>query len=150
MSADLDMFEYGSGFSTEYFARRCRSVVSVEYDAVWYAKVKSSMPAHATILHVPIDDISGYSKAILARATRFDLVLVDGAHRVECLRAALFALSDSGVVVLDDSSREEYLPGFALMKEAGFREITLKGMKPTHTGIHSTTVFYRDGNCLGL
>ncbi|MCU0793392.1 MAG: class I SAM-dependent methyltransferase [Opitutaceae bacterium] len=150
LSPGFELFEYGSGFSTEYFARRCKRVISVEYDATWYEKVKAKVPAHVTVVHVPIQDVQGYSGAIAGQATKFDVVLVDGAHRVECLRAALPALSESGVVILDDSSREEYRPGFEMMKAAGFREITLVGMKPTHPGMHSTTLFYRDRNCLGL
>jgi len=32
LNADLTMFEYGSGFSTKFYAKRVKSIISLEYD----------------------------------------------------------------------------------------------------------------------
>jgi hypothetical protein len=146
----FSLFEYGSGFSTEYYARRCRTVVSVEYDRVWFDKLSGKMPANASLMHVPRDEPAVYSQSIRKAGLVFDVVVVDGAHRVLCIKSSLDFLSSAGIVILDDSDREEYKPVFKFMIESGFREITLEGMKPTHTGVHSTTIFFRDGNCFGF
>jgi len=34
--SDLKVFEYGSGFSTLYWSKRCKYVVSVEHDEEWF------------------------------------------------------------------------------------------------------------------
>jgi len=37
---DMSGFEWGSGKSTSFFARRVKSLVSIEHDEVWYHQVK--------------------------------------------------------------------------------------------------------------
>jgi hypothetical protein len=41
LKKDMKVFEYGSGSSTLFFAKRTESVVSIEHDLIWYNKVKS-------------------------------------------------------------------------------------------------------------
>jgi 16S rRNA A1518/A1519 N6-dimethyltransferase RsmA/KsgA/DIM1 with predicted DNA glycosylase/AP lyase activity len=46
LDSDMRVFEYGSGFSTLYFAERVSSVVSVEYDQQWIEKLSTNLPSN--------------------------------------------------------------------------------------------------------
>ncbi|MCF7838005.1 MAG: class I SAM-dependent methyltransferase [Candidatus Marinimicrobia bacterium] len=43
LPSDLDVFEWGSGSSTLYFANRARRVVSIEHNPEWYAEVRAAL-----------------------------------------------------------------------------------------------------------
>jgi hypothetical protein len=59
-------------------------------------------------------------------------------------------LSDRGVVVLDDSEREHYAEAIKFFKNNGFRELSFSGVSPGLFYLKSTSVFYKDSNCLGI
>ena len=88
--------------------------------------------------------------AILEDDDRYDVVVIDGRDRVNCLKHALERLTPSGVVLLDDSHRPRYAAAHEHAREAGFRSLRLQGLKPRGREIDETTIFYRDGNCLGI
>jgi hypothetical protein len=43
LNSNMQVFEYGSGGSTLYFAKRCRHLISVEHDQEWACKVSDAM-----------------------------------------------------------------------------------------------------------
>jgi hypothetical protein len=49
LAPTMRVFEWGSGGSTVFFAQRVGSVVSVEHDADWYARVRSLLEAPGLI-----------------------------------------------------------------------------------------------------
>ena len=59
-------------------------------------------------------------------------------------------LTDDGVLILDDSNREEYYEIWKFYIQKGFREITFEGLKPNGFCNEHTTIFYRDNNCLHI
>ena len=150
LTTDLTLFEYGSGYSTEFFAARVAVVTSVEYDAEWVERIRSRMPGNATIVFREADGDGEYCRAIHTVGQPLDVVVIDGRDRVNCLRQALGALTPRGVILFDDTHRERYRDAFAIAREAGFRALSLDGLKPTGNEADETTIFYRDGNCLGL
>jgi hypothetical protein len=150
LSSDLDLFEYGSGSSTAYFAKLVRRVTSVEHDQSWVERVRPMLPANAELVFTPVDVDGGYCRAVHATGRRHDVIVVDGRDRVNCLRQSASAVSERGVILLDDSHRESYGDGVAFLHERGFRSLRVEGLKPTGTDVDCTTVFYRDGNCLNL
>lgn len=113
-------FEYGSGRSTIWFAKRIRSLVSVEHNPKWYALVKDELekeclsnvdlvlcereedkePEGADSKYVSV--INQFSNG------SFDFILVDGVYRAECCASALPKLKPDGMLIIDDIHR--YLP----------------------------------------
>ncbi len=150
LTKDLSVFEYGSGYSTQFYARHARTVISVEYDQAWYSTIGPRLPANAHILFVPQDVDGEYCRAITRTGDRFDVVIVDGRDRVNCVRQALQVLSSRGVVVLDDSQREKYAPALACAQDQGFLSVDFDGIKPTDSSWCRSTILYRRENCLGL
>ena len=43
LSAEMRIFEYGSGGSTLYFATRVKQVISIEHDPAWHARVQAAL-----------------------------------------------------------------------------------------------------------
>jgi len=95
-------------------------------------------------------DMEQYTTACLLPGVRYDLVVVDGVWRNECLPSALQCLSEHGVLVLDNAERAEYAAGRKMLLERGFRELSFVGMGPINHYEWVTSIFYRDGNCLGI
>lgn len=61
---------------------------------------------------------AGYNYATipLTYGRKFDLILIDGRRRNECLLVARELLAPGGVVILHDAHRERYEPGCALFE----------------------------------
>ncbi|MBN7798314.1 class I SAM-dependent methyltransferase [Parahaliea mediterranea] len=147
---DHNLFEYGSGYSTQFYARHAGTVTSVEHNRDWYNILNKNKPENVELLFRDIGDINGYCQAIAGGDRRFDIIVVDGRERLQCMEVAVDFLSEQGVVLLDDSSRKRYQDGRSAMKRRGFRELDFIGIKPGGLSTHQTTLFYKENNCLGL
>jgi hypothetical protein len=84
------------------------------------------------------------------RASPYDIIVVDGRDRVNCIRHAVDALSEVGVIVLDNSEREEYGVACTFLESRGFRRLPLRGLAPLVNYVSETSLFYRSANVLGL
>jgi hypothetical protein len=118
---DVDAFEYGSGASTVWLARRCRSVVTAEHDVSFAhamastiardnVELKLAEPERSSTPRISSGrsgyagfDFSSYVDTIGTR--RYDLIVVDGRARVACLERALAQLAEGGLIVFDNSAR---------------------------------------------
>ncbi len=147
---DLTLFEFGSGYSTYFFADKVRAVTSVEYDEKWFQLVKLHLPDNVNLIFKAKDIDGDYCRVICSTNDQYDVVIVDGRDRVNCIRQSIAALSLRGVILLDDSQREKYQEGIHFAKENGFRALDIEGLKATGARIYRTTILYREGNCLGL
>lgn len=150
LHAQLNVFEYGSGSSTLFYAKRVNEVVSVEHDQAWYEKIKGTKPANADLIYCELKKDGEYARKAAALEKPFDLVIVDGRDRVNCCKYGIAALSESGVIILDDSERPEYQPARALLLAAGFKELSFSGISPGLFYLKATSVFYRTDNCLAI
>ena len=147
---DDAVFEYGAGMSTFWWAERVRRVVAIEHDLAWYEKLRGRLPANVELLHQPLEYGGAYCRGVLADPGAFSLVVIDGRDRVACARHAVKGLTAGGVIVWDDTDRSQYREGIEFLHAEGFRSVEFVGMTPAATHAHETTIFYRDGNCLGL
>ena len=146
-----NLFEYGSGFSTLFFSKISKQITSVEYDEQW-AKVTQELlknTENTNILHIPYESIS-YSTSARDTGFKFDIIIVDGRNRVACVKESVEALSNEGVIILDDSERDRYSAAFDIMEKSGFKNISFYGPKPGAFIPSQSTIFYRTNNCLGI
>ncbi|WP_141551676.1 class I SAM-dependent methyltransferase [Natrinema sp. CBA1119] len=144
--AGTRLFEYGGGNSTVWYADRASKVVSVEDDEKWYRKIKPLMPENASLHHISAET---YANSIQSRGP-FDVIIIDGLDRNQCIEAAVPELSDSGIIILDDAQRQKYKTGKQKLRDEGFSHIEFEGLKPINRMPAKTSVYYRENNCLGL
>lgn len=106
---DARVFEYGAGASTIWLAHRSASLVSVEHHAEWYWLLAAKVAPFANIrlLHRDLDG-EAYIDAIAEAEGPFDLIVIDGRRRTECLARATPHLKQGGIILFDDSGRRRY------------------------------------------
>ena len=144
----MTVFEYGSGYSTLWWAERAKSVVACEHHPGWYEQMKGMVPANVQLVHEGLASGGAY----VGKAAEFqsDIIVVDGRDRVSCAKACLPGLSERGVVIWDNSERERYQDGYDFLKQHGFRRLDFSGPGPIDFWPWCTSVFYRNDNCLGI
>ena len=135
------VFEYGSGNSTRFWARRAARVVSVEHNPAWYDRVRPLLPANCELMLEP--DSDRYADAVRSYAEPFDVIVIDGLvtgrTRLKCARAAVRALRPGGMIILDNS---DWLPESSrYLRESGLIEVDMTGFAPIND-YTCTTSFY--------
>jgi hypothetical protein len=97
-----NVFEWGSGNSTLFWADKCNDVTSVENDQTYYQKVKSCSRSNVS-LFLEVEP-SKYVNKIAQCNKKFDIIVIDGPDwRLDCAQLAIQYLSDEGIIILDNS-----------------------------------------------
>jgi hypothetical protein len=157
--APARVFEFGSGASTLWLARRSGEVHSVEHDAGFAESIRPRLSAFQNVvLHVepPVEssspqassavedyadlDFTSYVSTIDAVDGEFDLVVIDGRARHACLERAVPRIADGGMIVFDNSRRQRYRDAIA---RSGLHEQVLRGLTPTLPYPEQTSLLYR-------
>jgi hypothetical protein len=156
------VFEYGSGASTIWLARRAGEVHSVEHHA-GFAELMAGKVAdrpQVSLRHVPAErvpagqrpatpsrrhghqdlDFTAYVQSIDAVDGDFDLVVVDGRARVACLRRAMDRLAPDGMLVFDNCNRWRYREG---LRSAGLTVQKIRGAAPCLPYLTETALLTR-------
>jgi len=146
------VFEFGSGNSTYFYANYAGAVVSVEHDKEWFDKIEKSAakPDNSELIFCELVRDGDYCRMPLKLNKKFDIVIVDGRDRVNCCKQSVEAITANGVVVLDDSERDEYKEGVDFLLSEGFKHLLFSGISPGLFYRKSTSVFYKADNCLGI
>ncbi len=150
LGKEMEVFEFGSGYSTLYYANLVKSIISVEHDKNWYQYLHNQLPGNAKVLLCPLEEKEKYFLSAETQNKKFHLIFVDGEFRDECVTHSLNALHETGVLILDDTERPEYLTARNFLKNNGFREIQFWGIAPGLFYRRATSVFYRNNNCLKI
>jgi hypothetical protein len=147
---EMEVFEYSCGNSTLWWSTRVKNIISCEHDREWFERMKSAAPSNASLHHIELEYGGAYSQKISEYRNKFDVIVIDGRDRVNCAKNCLSALKENGVVVWDNSDRDEYCEGYNYLKANGFRRLDFSGMGPVNLDDWCTSIFYRSNNCLGL
>lgn len=147
----MAVFEYGSGNSTLWWGERVHKLVSCEHDKEWYARYKQIIPDKTTYLFRRCKGNSlDYAREITRYRKGFDILVLDGRERVKCAINGMQSLRDNGVILWDNSDREDYQEGFDYLQAKGFKRLDFWGLGPLSTRKWCTSVFYRVRNCLHI
>lgn len=114
---DWEVFEWGCGGSTVWFARNCKYIIGVEHNTEWVDRVKFRLDKESltnyTILYVKSGRLGdperyrSYANTIdIYPDESFDLISVDGeaSCRGWCIANALPKLKSGGILLLDNSN----------------------------------------------
>lgn len=148
ISPQMEVFEFGCGNSTLWWAARVSKVVCCEHDPEWYSKVKSQIGTNVELeLRKRGPEYTGFIENFPGR---FHVIIVDGRDRVSCIKRSLGSLRSDGILLLDNSERPQYKSGIEFLVGQGFRRLDFEGPIPVVTERSTTTIFYKRENCLNI
>jgi hypothetical protein len=150
LTEDVKLLEFGSGYSTLFFSRLVGSVTSIESAGEWFETTRQMVGDSANLFLVESTETESYRKILEKLDDHFDVILIDGRNRVSCALLTSDMVTERGVILFDDSMREEYKEGIDHLVDKGFKQLDFEGVKPTSIKLYRTSVFYKPGNCLGL
>jgi predicted O-methyltransferase YrrM len=114
------ILEWGTGNSTRMMLEECpeSEIHTIEHDPNWFINWYKTFRERKNVYAYCIPLTENYSLAPLSfmQKGKFDLIFIDGRHRVKCLQVAKTVMNDRGVVILHDSERERYNDGKALFR----------------------------------
>jgi len=132
------VFEWGSGISTTWLAKRVAELITVEHDIAWYESTARNIGAqrltNVTLVYAAPNrhenDFSWSTQwrfyEVLHHAPKkkefkdymsvidrypdsyFDCIAIDGRERIGCLMHAMQKLRSNGFVIFDDTLRRQY------------------------------------------
>jgi len=137
--SDKNVFEWGSGNSTRYWAARCRSATAIENQPSWFDSVASDLAANARVWLRESPD--GYVNAISSMEKAFDIIVIDGIERERCAAVAADFLSESGFIILDNS---DWHPLAAKsLRTKSLIQVDFAGFGPVNEYAWTTSFFLR-------
>ena len=152
LTKSMDVFEYGSGGSTIFFANRCQSVVSIENNLFWFKELKHKID-ESGFLNIRLQYIeynfhyshdfenSEYLNSIPEK--KFDIIVIDCAEesnpvRPLCFYHAQTKIKKGGIIIVDDSWR---YPEIRITNQAkSFKKFVSIG--PCRMGVTSTDIYF--------
>ena len=154
IKAEMRVFEWGSGSSTLWFAKRVKSIESIEHNNRWYDDMMADLgnldPSSRSRTRVTFaPQQSDYVRAIdQGQHAPYDIIFIDGISRPDCLRRAIHFLRPGGVIILDDSFRQEYREAFQHVIQQGFFYHNYYDLVPTKIFIGCTSFLSQDPTSL--
>jgi hypothetical protein len=149
---DMSVFEYGSGGSTLFFARRTRKVTSVEDNPQWFEwvsgrlKQKGLTNASLSLRQFNFKEPVEFEKSEYLNALpdeKFDIIVIDGSEEWTQVRPICFAKAEGrikkgGIIIVDDSWRYP-----TLRKNHHARNLKIfQSVGPCRPGVTSTDIFF--------
>jgi hypothetical protein len=148
------VFEFGGGGSTLWLEDLGAKVTVAEHDREWHAQLAAALTPRTTLLFRPPQKsgtvtsavVPGFFDAYAAAIDgepdgSFDLVIVDGRARVECVRHVMPKVRPSGLLILDDTERARYEPAAETL--TGWERRVFVGLKPGLRAPAQTSVWRR-------
>jgi hypothetical protein len=137
-----NIFEYGSGNSSIFWASLASTVTSVEVDSAWFEIISKSKISNLSI-HLK-EQKSEYVDFIGNANKLYDLIVIDGAYRYDCARTAIKHLCDDGLIILDNSER---YPELCLnLRSYDLIQVDFFGFGPINYYTWTTSLFFQK-NC---
>lgn len=156
---NASVFEWGSGASTVWLARRAENIMSIEHETKWFEKMKKITKEFSNISLFLVEprnlngkisafmsskkgfknlDFQKYVTVIDQFDKKFDLIVIDGRAREACFELAINYLAEDGLIVFDNTERVRYQN--VINKKNNIFECQTKGLTvalpyPTRTSL---------------
>jgi hypothetical protein len=134
------IFEWGSGNSSLFFAKRAKFVISVEDDKTWY---ENSFNFKLDNQEICFAKDAEYINCISRFGKKFDIIIIDGKYRSECAKVAPNFLNEGGFIILDNS--DWYKNTAKHLREQNYIQIDFHGFGPVNQ-YNWTTSFFMNRN----
>jgi hypothetical protein len=136
-ASGLNIFEYGSGNSSLYWARKGAKVWCVEHDPAWYEnmRIKSAQLCDISLRN----STDTYASAIAEVGLTFDIVIIDGVWRNQSAAAAIAHLQKDGLIILDNS--DWYTDVAQFLRSHDLFQVDFSGFGPVNNYCWTTSIF---------
>ena len=127
------VFEYGTGYSTIWWQNKNVDYHAVEDNKQWYDMIKDKTNInYKPGLHKYIQSIYDYNY-------KFDVIVIDGVFRFDCIKPALDKIKNDGIIIVDNTdwhrnSKEE-------LDKSDLIPIHFHGFKPLHVDSETTSCY---------
>lgn len=135
--SSFDLLELGGGSSTQFWAGRTRSVLTLETSPEWMKLMQSHTVPN---LDVRLSTPETLADDMAALARSFDAIVIDAAaNRFQLAKSAIAMLRAGGFVILDNS---DWYPNAArLLREADLIQVDFHDFRPGHHFRCTTSLF---------
>jgi hypothetical protein len=133
------IFEYGSGNSSAYWAKKARSIFSVEHDKEWYSKIKNELADNQVVTLCETEEM--YLNSIQNFPNKVDVIIIDGKHREKCAKQVREHLSETGIVILDNADWYKATSKY-FREELDLIEVDFHGFGPINSYTWTTSIFF--------
>jgi hypothetical protein len=138
----LRIFEFGSGNSSLWWARRCFSLTSIESDQQWFEKINQDREVGSKFDYRLEDSEKAYISSPGLKDA--DIVIIDGKYRSRCadvLIAACEVNAEKYVMLIFDNA-DWYPNAITKIQQAlGWVQIDFHGFGPINNYTWTTSVF---------
>lgn len=136
---DKIIFEWGSGESTLYFSERCKRIISIEHDRLFYERVEKCLPKPDNI-DIRLCPKEHFVEAMDEFQSKFDVIIIDSERRKECANKAIAFLQPGGFVIFDNSNWHGEC--CRILRNSGLIQIDFHGMGPHNDYAWTTSIFF--------
>ena len=140
---ERNIFEFGAGYSSAFWAERAKNIFSVEDNPLWFDKWQKKFKYNN--LHFLLRTEENYAQTILENNTTYDVIVIDGKCREKCALNAIQCLNQGGMIILDDSDRvnasQEYREAITALRQANLIQIDFYGFCPMDNYTKTTSLF---------
>jgi len=138
----MRVFEFGSGNSSLWWARRCLSLTSIESDQHWFGKVSQDREAGLKFDYRLEEHETDYIAAPGLKEA--DVVIIDGKYRSKCVDAFIVTCQEKasgGVMLIFDNA--DWYPSTInrLRQSLDWVQVDFHGFGPINTYTWTTTIF---------
>ncbi len=101
------VLEFGSGMSTIWYAKHSAEVCSIDDNEEWFKIVQERLRSAGikNVEYFYTDDRQEYVRYGKRFDKPFDLIMVDGSDRGDCVEHSLDCLAKGGIIYLDNSDK---------------------------------------------
>lgn len=164
LKPQMHVLEFGSGGSTLYLADKVASIYSIEHDEKWYHLIHKQLEAYPKITHVLVPpvkkegkeeyksvhglfseglDFENYAHAAdHLPEESFDLLIIDGRVRPQCLKNSISKLKRGGMLIFDNADRETYQDTIQTFL-SGWKKKRFSGVTIYDPYFNSTHIYFK-------
>lgn len=136
--SEKNIFEYGSGNSSIFWAKRSKKVISIEDDKEWYQIVKINILKNQDIYFAQKRE--EYVNLIGRFPINFDVIVIDGKYRYDCATKSITKLSSGGMIILDNS--DWHPKSCQFLRENDLIQVDFSGFGPINGYTWTTSIFF--------
>lgn len=124
-----NVFEYGGGHSTLFYSEKVNFVCTIETKQEWVDFVNQNKTKDNIDIKLPSSMRNFANEIENFNIKKFDLIIVDSRDRAMALIKSVDYLNQNGIIVLDNSERDNLQSAILKMEMLGFKKRVFSGLR---------------------